>query len=116
MKVNDKKELHEKNPGELRKMLKDGHELLLALKLDREQNKLKNTRGIYNTRKNIAIIKSILKGKEEQKTEGKEETPAAAGQPAVTAEAASVKAEKPAEKAEKKPAKKPAAKKSAEAK
>jgi ribosomal protein L29 len=93
MKVNDKKELHEKGASELRKMLKDGHELLLALKLDREQNKLKNTRGIYNTRKNIAIIKTILKGKEEQKTEVKEEKPAVA--------AVSATAEKPAEKAEK---------------
>jgi ribosomal protein L29 len=66
MKVNDKKELHAKESSELRKMLKDGHELLLSLKLDREQNKLKNTRGIFHTRKNIAIIKTILKGKEGQ--------------------------------------------------
>jgi ribosomal protein L29 len=64
MKINDKKELHTKNASELRKMLKDGHELLMSLKLDREQDKLKNTRGIFNTRKNIAIIKTILKGKE----------------------------------------------------
>jgi ribosomal protein L29 len=66
MKVNDKKELHAKESSELRKMLKDGHELLLSLKLDREQNKLKNTRGIFHTRKSIAIIKTILRGKEGQ--------------------------------------------------
>ena len=66
MKINDKKELHAKESGELKKMLRDGHDLLLSLKMDREQNKLKNTRGIYNTRKTIAIIKTILKGKEEQ--------------------------------------------------
>jgi ribosomal protein L29 len=66
MKVNDKKELHAKESSELKKMLKDGHELLLSLKLDREQNKLKNTRGIFHTRKNIAIIKTILRGKEGQ--------------------------------------------------
>ena len=65
MKINDKKELHTKSAAELRKMLKDGHELLMSLKLDREQNKLKNTRGMFNTRKNIAIIKTILNGKEE---------------------------------------------------
>ena len=100
MKVNDKKELHEKGASELRKMLKDGHELLLALKLDREQNKLKNTRGIYNTRKNIAIIKTILKGKEEPKEEGKEDKQAVAASEAVTT----------------KPAKKETAKKDAEAK
>jgi ribosomal protein L29 len=66
MKINDKKELHAKEAIELKKMLKDGHDLLLSLKLDREQNKLKNTRGIFNTRKTIAVIKTILKGKEEQ--------------------------------------------------
>lgn len=72
MKINDKKELHAKDAPELRKMLKDGHELLLSLKLDREQNKLKNTRGIFNTRKSIAIIKTILKGKEGQEASQKE--------------------------------------------
>lgn len=66
MKVNDKKELHGKEASELKKMLKDGHELLLSLQLDRQQNKLKNTRAVFTTRKNIAIIKTILKGKEEQ--------------------------------------------------
>ena len=71
MKINDKKELHTKDATELRKMLKDGHELLLSLKLDREQNKLKNTRGIFNTRKSIAIIKTILKGKEGQEASPK---------------------------------------------
>lgn len=94
MKVNDKKELHAKEADELRKMLRDGHELLLSLQLDLQQNKLKNTRGIYNTRKNIAVIKTILRGKEEQKAEVKEEKPAAA------VEAAPAKAEK----AETKPA------------
>lgn len=66
MKINDKKELHAKDAVELKKMLRDGHDLLLSLKLDREQNKLKNTRGIFNTRKTIAVIKTILKGKEGQ--------------------------------------------------
>lgn len=88
MKINDKKELQGKESGELKKMLKDGNELLLSLKLDLQQNKLKNTRSIYNTRKNIAIIKTILQGKE-----GEVE------KPAVKAEA-TVKAE-PAEKPEK---------------
>jgi ribosomal protein L29 len=107
MKVNDKKELHEKSASELRKMLKEGHELFLALKLDREQNKLKNTRGIYNTRKNIAIIKTILRGKEDQKTEAKVETPV------VQAEAAEQAEKKTAKKTASKTSK-PAAKKSAE--
>ncbi len=76
MKINDKKELQGKEAGELKKMLKDGHELYLSLKLDLQQNKLKNTRSIYNTRKNIAIIKTILKGKE-----GEVEKPAVAAEP-----------------------------------
>lgn len=85
MKINDKKELHTKTASELKKMLQDGHELLLSLKLDQSQNKLKNTRGIFNTRKNIAIIKTILKGKE-----GEVE------QPAVTAETPEKEVEKKA--------------------
>lgn len=85
MKINDKKELHAKSAGELKKMLKDGNELLLSLKLDREQNKLKNTKGLFHTRKNIAIIKTILKGKE-----GEVEQPAV------------ITAEKPEKKEEKK--------------
>lgn len=74
MKINDKKELHAKEAVELRKMLRDGNELLLSLKLDREQNKLKNTRSLFNTRKTIAVIKSILKGKEESEALPKEAT------------------------------------------
>ena len=36
------------------------------MQLERQQNKLKNTRAVFTTRKNIAIIKTILKGKEER--------------------------------------------------
>jgi ribosomal protein L29 len=60
MKINDKKELHAKTIEELQKHLKEGHEILQQLKLDNTQNKLKNTRSIFNTRQEIAIMKSIL--------------------------------------------------------
>ncbi len=60
MKVNDKKELHLKTAVELQKLLKTANKTLSDLKLDHVQNKLKNTRSIFNTRQEIAVMKSIL--------------------------------------------------------
>src|SRR5688500_6722144 len=101
MKVNDKKELHAKEASELRKMLKDGHELLLALKLDLQQNKLKNTRSIFNTQKNIANSKTNLKETEQQKAAVKEDKPAASVHPVETAEIKPQKTEAATKRAEK---------------
>lgn len=64
MKARDKKELHTKTDNELLKMLKDLLESLAALKFDKAQNKLKNTRDLTNSRKKIAIIRTILREKE----------------------------------------------------
>ncbi len=64
MKTKDKKELHTKTENELLKILKDGRESLMMLRLDKTQNKLKNTRNIFNTRQKIAILLTILKEKE----------------------------------------------------
>lgn len=64
MKTKDKKELHTKTANELLKMLKDAKESLMMLRLDKVQNKLKNTRDIFNTRQKIAILLTILKEKE----------------------------------------------------
>lgn len=64
MKTKDKKELHTKTENELLKMLKDTKESLMMLRLDKTQNKLKNTRNIFNTRQKIAILLTILKEKE----------------------------------------------------
>lgn len=77
MKVNDKKELHAKSVSELKKLINDTYNTLRDLKLDNEQNKLKNTRGIFNTRKEIAVMQSILSmklaTKEEEVAPAKEE-------------------------------------------
>lgn len=64
MKSKDKKELHTKTENELLKTLKDALENLMMLRLDQKQNKLKNTRDIFNTRKKIAIVQTILREKE----------------------------------------------------
>jgi ribosomal protein L29 len=64
MKTKDKKELHTKTKNELLKLLKEAQENLLALKLEKVQNKLKNTSDLFNLRRKIAIIQTILKEKE----------------------------------------------------
>ena len=62
MKRNDIKELRLKTVPELQKHLKDGFEILSQLKMDNIQNKVKDTSSITNTRKNIAVIKTIVYG------------------------------------------------------
>ena len=64
MKTKDKKELHTKTEDELKMMLKDAHDALVTLRLDKMQNKVKNTSELSNIRRKIAIIKTILKEKE----------------------------------------------------
>lgn len=75
MKKADKKELQAKTAAELKKHLQDGYEILTQLKMDNVQARLKNTRSITNTRKDIAVIKTFLqmklKTKEEQPSESK---------------------------------------------
>ena len=76
MKKADKKELQLKTVSELQKHLQDGYEILAQLRMDNIQNKLKNTRSITNTRKDIAVIKTMmvekLMKKEEEPVEVKE--------------------------------------------
>ena len=67
MKTTDKKELQGKTLVELRKLLHDAEKELIMLRLDKEQNKLRNTRSIFFKRKTIAVLKTIMKTKEEQK-------------------------------------------------
>ena len=59
MKKNDIKELQLKTGKELEKLLKETQEKLTQLKLDHVQNKLKDTRSIFHTRKEIAVMQSI---------------------------------------------------------
>ncbi len=67
MKNKDKKELHIKTQNELLKLLNDARDSLVMLRLEKVQNKLKNTREIFNTRRKIAVILTILKEKEKIK-------------------------------------------------
>lgn len=64
MKIKQRKELHQKTMDELKTALKEARGKLFDLKLERAQKKLKNTRSIFETRKNIARIATIVKGKE----------------------------------------------------
>jgi ribosomal protein L29 len=70
MKLRDKKELHAKTHVELHKLLKDAQEALAALRLDKVQNKLKNTSSITHKRREIAVLQSIMHGKKEVKNNG----------------------------------------------
>lgn len=68
----DLKEISQKTEKELEELFNTKKEDLLNLKLDNKQNKLKNTRSIFNTRKEIARILTLIKEKElAQKEEGK---------------------------------------------
>lgn len=60
----DLKEIVSKTEKELRDLVKEKREELFHLNLDLRQNKLKNTRSIFNTRKEIARILTLIKEKE----------------------------------------------------
>ena len=60
MKTNEKKDLQTKTVEELIKLLKEAKEAFMAAKLAHQQNKLQNTRELFNTRKKIATILTIM--------------------------------------------------------
>ena len=60
MKSKDLKEIHTKTVVELKKLLKEAQDKFMTLKLDHQQNKLKNTRELFNVRKRIAVLKTIM--------------------------------------------------------
>jgi ribosomal protein L29 len=60
MKTADKKTLQTKSVAELTKQISEVKETLAQLKLDHLQNKLKNTRSIFMTGKEIAVMQSVL--------------------------------------------------------
>lgn len=64
MKTKTKKELHVKTASELKTALKEAKEELFSLRLQKTQKKLKNLRSIFEKRKDIAKILTILKEKE----------------------------------------------------
>ncbi len=64
MKTKDIKELHLKTDLELKKLLQDAQSVLVSLRLDKELNRLKNTRDLFNKWKEVAVLKTILNEKE----------------------------------------------------
>ncbi len=64
MKTKDIKGLHLKTELELKKLLQDVQDALASLRLDKELNRLKNTRDLFNKRKEVAVLKTILNEKE----------------------------------------------------
>lgn len=64
MKTKDKKELHLKSLNELSKLLIEAKDTLLSLRLDKTQNKLKNTSSLSLKRKEIAQMLTIIRMKE----------------------------------------------------
>ncbi|KKQ34156.1 MAG: 50S ribosomal protein L29 [Microgenomates group bacterium GW2011_GWA2_37_6] len=60
----DLKEIYSKTEKELRDLVKEKREELFRLNLDLRQNKLKNTRSIFNTRKEIARLLTLIREKE----------------------------------------------------
>lgn len=64
MKTKDKKELHLKSLKELNKLVLDAKDMVANLRLDKTQNKLKNTSLLSLKRKEIAQMLTIIRGKE----------------------------------------------------
>ena len=64
MKTKDKKALHSKDIRDLEKMINETKDLLVGLRLDKTQNKLKNPRQIFLKGKEIAQMMTIKRIKE----------------------------------------------------
>lgn len=60
----DVKDISSKTEKDLKDLLKSKREDLFKLNLDNKQNKLKNTRIIFNTRKEIARVLTLIKEKQ----------------------------------------------------
>lgn len=64
MKQKQRKEIFSKSTDELKALVKEAKKTLGQMKLDLAQFKLKNTRSVFNKRKEIALIQTALRGKE----------------------------------------------------
>jgi len=64
MKSKDKKELHLKSIKELGNLVTEAKDALVGLRLDKTQNKLKNTSMLSVKRKEIAQMLTIIRLKE----------------------------------------------------
>lgn len=64
MKLKDKQTLRTSALQELKNLLQKVRNELFLLKLDKAQNKLKNTRSLFLKRKEIALISTLIREKE----------------------------------------------------
>jgi ribosomal protein L29 len=64
MKSKDKKELHRKEIKELNNLVAQAQDELAGLKMDKTQNKLKNTSSLFLKRKEIAQMQTVIRQKE----------------------------------------------------
>lgn len=64
MKRKQIQELHQKETGELRKLLSQAQDELVKLRMDLEAKKIKDVHALTKKRDEIARIKTILKEKE----------------------------------------------------
>lgn len=64
MKTKEKKELHAKSIKELSRLVIEAKDVLVGLKLDKTQNKIKNTSQLALKRKEIAQMLTIIRLKE----------------------------------------------------
>lgn len=69
MKSKDKKTMSDKSTNELQAQLKEARDELFSLRLDKAQNKLKNTRSLFLKRKEIAYVLTLIREKELMKGE-----------------------------------------------
>lgn len=60
----DLKDISSRTEKDLRDLVRSKKEELSKMKLDNKQNKLKNTRIIFNTRKEISKVLTIIREKE----------------------------------------------------
>lgn len=60
----DLKEIYSRTEKELKDLLITKRSDLSKLNIDNKQNKLKNTRSIFNTRKEVARIMTLIREKE----------------------------------------------------
>jgi large subunit ribosomal protein L29 len=64
MKIKEIKQLKEKSIQDLKTALREARAELFNLKLEKAQNKLKNTRSLFNKRKDIARFLTELRRRE----------------------------------------------------
>jgi ribosomal protein L29 len=63
MKKADKQTIQTKSVKELQDLIAAARKNLEQIKFDHVQGKLKNTRSIFTTRKELAVLQSVLQGK-----------------------------------------------------